>query len=94
MLTSDNVFSASDKFACFCKSTGFATIVGTQTSGDGLGSTPVLVLLPYSGVLVRFSAMAGENPDGSMNAREGTKPDILCGPTEDAFNKCITIIRG
>ena len=94
VLTSDNVFSASDKFACFCKSTGFATIVGTQTSGDGLGSTPVLVLLPYSGVLVRFSAMAGENPDGSMNAREGTKPDILCGPTEDAFNKCIAIIRG
>ena len=70
------VYSASESFVAFCKSTGWATIVGKQTGGDGIGFSPVLRLLPDSGVLYEFSCAAGENPDGTMSI-EGTTPDIV-----------------
>lgn len=93
LLTNETVFSSADKFASFCKATGFATVVGTRTAGDGLGSTPILLLLPNSGLLVRFSATAGENPDGSMNAVSGTAPDIFCIKNKTALDTCIELIR-
>ena len=93
VLTSENVYSAADKFVNFCKQTGWATVVGTRTSGDGLQSTPILLLLPDSGLLVRFSAIAGENPGGNMNAA-GTMPDIVCVKNENALDRCLEIIRG
>jgi len=94
LLISENVFSASDKFAGFCKATGWATVVGTRTAGDGLGSAPILLLLPDSGLLIRFSSMAGENPDGSINAVAGTNPDAVCPGGELPLNRCLELIRG
>lgn len=91
VLTSSRVYSASDKFVNFCRQTGWATVVGTVTGGDGLGSTPVLLKLPDSGLLVRFSALAGENQDGSMNAG-GTAPDVICVKNEDPLDRCLELI--
>ena len=93
LLVDGGVYSSADKFACFCRSTGWATLVGTRTAGDGMGATPVLILLPESGLLVRFSVMAGENPDGSMNAAAGTAPDILCIRGALPLNRCLEEIR-
>ncbi len=76
VLVDDTVFSSSEMFVNFCKSTGWATVAGTQTSGDGLCFEPVLRLLPDSGLVIRFSMAAGENEDGTMNI-EGTVPDML-----------------
>ena len=69
------VYSSAEAFVCFCKSTGWATVIGTQTGGDGVGFGPALLLLPNSGLLVRFSIVAGESPGGGMNI-EGTAPDV------------------
>ena len=69
------VYSSAEAFVCFCKSTGWATVIGTQTGGDGVGFDPALLLLPNSGLLVRFSIVAGESPGGGMNI-EGTAPDV------------------
>lgn len=69
------VYSSAEAFVCFCKSTGWATVIGTQTAGDGVGFDPALLLLPNSGLLVRFSIVAGESPGGGMNI-EGTAPDV------------------
>lgn len=76
VLADAGVFSAAEQFVCFCKATGWATVVGKKTRGDGLGFEPALHLLPDSGLLFRFSMSAGENPDGTMNV-EGTAPDIV-----------------
>ncbi len=76
VLVNGKVYSASEKFVCFCKATGWATVAGTKTLGDGLGTTPILLLLPKSGILVRFNNTAGETPDGGMTI-EGTTPDIV-----------------
>lgn len=70
------VYSSSEMFVCFCKATGWATVAGKQTGGDGIGFSPVLRLLPDSGVLYEFSSVAGENPDGTMSI-EGTTPDVV-----------------
>ena len=82
VLIDDAVYSAAESFAYFCKKTGWATLVGTATDGDGLGVTPVMVDLPNTGILVRFSAEAGENPDGTCNTERGTMPDYACGRFE------------
>lgn len=78
VLVDDAVYSAAESFTYFCKKTGWATLVGTATDGDGLGVTPIMVDLPNTGILVRFSAQVGENPDGTCNTASGTKPDYTC----------------
>jgi len=35
VLTNPKVYSSSENFIMFCKNTGFATLVGTSTGGDG-----------------------------------------------------------
>ena len=70
------VYSSSEMFVCFCKATGWATVAGKQTGGDGIGFSPVLRLLPDSGLLYEFNCAAGENPDGTMSI-EGTTPDVI-----------------
>lgn len=93
LLVDERVYSASEKLAIFCKDTGFATIVGTPTGGDGIGIDPLAFALPNSGIAFRFSAMQGLNLDGSCNEEFGTTPDILCKPGEDALELCLDIIK-
>lgn len=61
----------------FCKDTGFATVVGENTGGDGGGTNVYETRLPNSGLLLRYRAMHGLNKDGSSNVEFGTTPDVL-----------------
>lgn len=92
LLVNEDVYSASENFAIFCKNTGFATVVGTTTGGDGGIADPMLFPLPNSGLIVRFSVFYGLNADGSGNEAIGTIPDIAVAETEDALDRCLTII--
>jgi hypothetical protein len=94
VLVDEQVYSASETFAMFCKSTGFATIVGTNTSGDGGGIDPMLFTLPNTGLLWRNSIFYSINPDGSNNEEMGTTPDILIKQGESALNVCQERIKG
>lgn len=94
LLVDESVYSSSEAFAIFCKDTGFATIVGTGTGGDGIGIDPLPVALPNSGIAFRFSATFGLNADGSCNEEAGTTPDIVCKPGEDALDLCLGAIKG
>ncbi len=93
LLVDKRVFSSSENLAFYSKSTGWATLVGTSTSGDGGGSTPALFSLPESGLVVRFRVEMGINPDGSSNVEYGTKPDIEIGAGEDALQVALKMIR-
>ncbi|HCO67695.1 MAG TPA: hypothetical protein DIT04_08085 [Dysgonomonas sp.] len=77
LLVDKRVFSSAEGFAYFCKNTGWAKVAGQTTAGDGVGSVPVLALLPESHILVRFPVTAGLNADGSINSEAGTTPDII-----------------
>lgn len=92
LLTDKQVYSSSEAFALFCKQTGFATIVGDATGGDGVGVDPILFSLPNSGVCFRFSSVLGLNPDGSSNEEFGTQPDLPCERGKDALQTCLAQI--
>ena len=92
LLTSKRVYSASESFAVFCKETGFATLVGTVTGGDGIGITPMTISLPNTGICFRFSPELGLNADGSGNEEFGTTPDYEIAENENALEKCLELI--
>ena len=80
LLVDKHVFSASEQFTSFAKSTGFATLVGEKTGGDGIGFEPVICSLPNSGYLFRFSQEMGLTSSGSCNFENKTDPDIVVQP--------------
>lgn len=93
VLTSSKNYSASENFVMFCKNTGFATLVGEVTNGDGGLMDPVLIKMPKSHVLVTYSALYGLNSDGSCNEEFGTSPDYLIKQGEDALTICEQLIK-
>lgn len=77
LLVDNAVFSSAETLAYFCKSTKFATVVGEKTNGDGVGTDPLLLTLPKSGIVIRFTGEMGLNPDGSANDESKTVPDLI-----------------
>ena len=95
ILIDQGVFSAADNFAAFCKKSGWATLVGETTWGDGADAFgPVMIALKNTGLLVRFSSCTSANSDGTMNAEIGTAPDIVCKSRETPLEACIRVITG
>ena len=95
ILVGENTYSAAERFSCFCKYSGWATLVGTRTGGDGLGSV-VFDMLPDSGIMIQFNCAVGENPDGTINAVVGTSPDVNCnekGHIVSPLERCLELIR-
>ena len=92
VLVDEGVYSASENFAAFCKNTGFATLVGEPTGGDGGIADPMLFALPESGLVVRFSVFYGLNADGSGNEAAGTQPDYTVSEGDDALASCLSLI--
>ncbi len=76
LLVDGSVFSASEALAQFCKSTSWATVVGKTTGGEGGGTDPAIIVLPESGIIVRYPGTDSFNADGSLNAEMRTVPDI------------------
>jgi hypothetical protein len=83
LLVDSGVYSASEMFAAFAKASGWATLVGSCTGGDGIGCTPAVIVLPNSGMAVKFPPILGLNPDWTANEETHTIPDIIVEP-EDA----------
>lgn len=83
VLVDDLCFSAADGFAAVCKGSGFATVVGTWTRGDGVAFTPAVITLPNSGMVVRFPSFYGLNPDFSASEETHTSPDVMVEPSLD-----------
>ena len=93
LLVDSITYSAADSFANFCKSSGFATLVGGQTSGNGAGAgNPYLIALPYSGLIVYYDPCYGVNLDGSCNAIYGTTPDYETNAAT-ALADCLALIQ-
>lgn len=93
IITDSKVFSAADEFAYFAQNASWTTIVGETTAGGGVGTDPVLVRLPFSGIIIRYPALAGLNANGSLY--NGTNPDIeIKGKNSDErLSKLINIIK-
>lgn len=93
VLIDNEVFSSSEAFAKVCKDTKEATLVGRNTSGDGVGIDPAYIILPISKVALRYTLEYGLNSDGSCNAEFGTKPDITSQVGETPLEECLKAIK-
>ena len=94
VLVDEYCYSAAEMFVCFCKETGFATLVGTQTGGSGKGAEPYNMALPYSGLIVRYETYLTFNLDGTFNGIYGTVPDIVPEEGRGALETCLMAING
>lgn len=82
LLVDKYVFSSSEMLASFAKESNMATVVGERTSGDGLGSDPMLIDLPNSGYVLRFPKEMGITEKGIINELDQTTPDIVISNPE------------
>ncbi len=81
LLVDQKVYSAAEGFASFAKDTGFATLVGVKTGGDGIGFDPIICTLPNSGYIINFPCIMGLTSKGVCDEDVKTEPDIYF-PTE------------
>ena len=94
LLVDSGVYSEADRFTYICKKIGFATVVGTNTGGSGTnGKSPRYIVLPNSGLLIKFDFMYGLNEDGYCSDEFGTAPDIYNLPGKSALGTCLEEIR-
>lgn len=75
LLVDHYVYSSAEGLAMFAKSSGLATLIGEKTGGDGIGSDPILAMLPKSGYVVRFTKEMGTSEEGVCNEEHKTIPD-------------------
>lgn len=92
LLTDGLVYSSSDSLAADAKASGFATLVGERTGGNGIGYSPVIRCLPNTGICFRYDSGLGLNPDGSANSEVGTAPDYEC-ESGTALDYCLELIE-
>ncbi len=92
VLINNGSFSAADALAHFCKDSGWATLVGTNTAGDGIGTASIFTRLENTGLLIRMNIGIGANADGTMNAVVGTAPDIYSLKGETPLDTCLRMI--
>ncbi|MDD7400962.1 MAG: S41 family peptidase [Clostridiales bacterium] len=85
-------YSASEYFISFAKRTGFAKIVGEESGGDGSCVVTLYNALPESGLIIRYNALYGLNPDGSPNEDQATQPDFPIAEGQDALNLAVELI--
>lgn len=92
LLTDGLVYSSSEGLAANAKASGFATLVGERTGGNGIGYSPVIRCLPNTGICFRYDSGLGLNPDGSANSEVGTAPDYEC-ESGQALDYCLELIE-
>lgn len=95
LLVSEYVCSASDDFAYFCKASGWATVAGVRTAGEGGCGEPTLFILPHSGIILNHPSVSGLNLDGSFNFETRTLPDVKLqgGSLEERLDQLIAHIK-
>ena len=86
VLVNDQVFSGAETFSIFCRDTKFATLVGSETLGDGGVSNPLCINLKYSGLIAIISSNMFMNKDGIIDEENPVQPDYY---VEDTSSKDI-----
>jgi C-terminal processing protease CtpA/Prc len=89
VLMDNYVYSAAEGFVSFCKETGFATLYGTASGGDGLMIRPFNFVLPNSKLVINSASALGLDSTGHVNEEVRTQPDVFY---ESAFGNWTELI--
>lgn len=95
LLVDGTVFSSAEALAVMFKITKLGLVVGDRTNGDGIGTDPLLLTLPNSGIVIRYTGEMGLNSDGSANEESKTVPDIKIDASseKERLEKLIKMIK-
>lgn len=91
LLVSDGTGSAADGFAALLKDNNLATLIGSNTGGEGLADSFIVDSLPNSGLVFIFTYSIAFGCDGLNNSVYGTSPDVYVNISVDGFNKSFEI---
>ena len=83
VLTSRSTFSSADLMVCLCKEYDNATIVGTNTGGEGICGTPYRCYLPNSHFVFTYTPTS--NTVHPEDTYLGTSPDIYIASTPEEY---------
>lgn len=86
ILVNEHVQSSTHSFSEYCKNTGFATLIGKATGGNGPSMEPVYTQLPNSGLILMYQIDYKLNPDGTCNSEFGIAPDIVSKTNEEPLD--------
>lgn len=92
ILTSPVTASAADHFVSVVKDNHLATIIGTNTAGEGMMGTLFMDSLPNSKLVYLYTPAKSFNSDGTDNSIYGTSPDIYADLSADGYIKIKTLI--
>jgi C-terminal processing protease CtpA/Prc len=87
ILTSPVTASAADHFVSVVKDNNLATIIGTNTAGEGMMGTLFMDSLPNSKLVYLYTPAKAFNSDGKDNSTFGTAPDIYAELSVSGFEK-------
>jgi hypothetical protein len=93
LLTDHVLYSASEGFTRFCKQTGFATIYGTASGGDGIMEFPTFFCLPNSKIVITLTSALGLDETGHSSEEFRTQPDVFYESSFGNHSELIDYVR-
>ena len=82
-----------DYLASFAKETGWATVVGTRSPGNGTGLPFCSFTLPNTNIVVSFNPIVLDDGKGDLKTKTGNMPDVLAKGGKSALSVCIEMIE-
>ena len=93
ILVGDLTAFGADYLSSFAKATGWATVVGNPTSGNGTGLPMLSVSIPKTNIIVSFNPIVLDNGKGELKTMSGNVPDETAPRGKTALNACISLIE-
>ncbi len=93
ILVGDLTAFGADYLSSFAKATGWATVVGNPTSGNGTGLPMLSVSIPKTNIIVSFNPIVLDNGKGELKTMSGNVPDETAQRGKTALNVCISLIE-
>lgn len=93
ILVDETTSYTADFFASFASSTGWATVVGTNTKGNGTGLPFLSAVLDGKKYVLVFNSCVVENKNGDLKSIYGTIPDIKADEGRSALSVCLNMIE-
>lgn len=90
LLSDPVIYSAAEAFTLFCKQTGFASIYGTTSGGDGIMVFPIFFCLPNSKIVINLTSALGLDHTGHSSEEARTQPDVFY---ESAFGNHSELVQ-
>ncbi|MHA1906167.1 MAG: S41 family peptidase [Candidatus Thorarchaeota archaeon] len=93
LLTDQVSYSAAENLAIYAKESGFASLYGIPSGGDGIIPTPIFLTLPNSKIVIKTACAIGLEQNGEANEEWRTIPDFYYESAFGDFDELIEYVK-